>query len=66
VSADRISKLVAQAAEREMAPVPVDMVPLVSAVDGIEFHAYYTGGDVVWRPESDPPAGARQLYVRAV
>jgi hypothetical protein len=71
VSAGRISKLVAEAAEREQAPIPAHMQALTTETDGITFVAYVRAGQFGWlaQPVEDDfglPPGAQQLYVRAV
>lgn len=66
MSANRsISRLVAEAAERESAPISANMQPLTTEVDGIEWLGYLKGGQLRWWANTEPlPEGARQLYVR--
>lgn len=69
MSADKLSRLVAQAAEREAAPIPADMQHLsLSGMDGVQ-RAYLVGNEMIWCRDVDLPAfpaDARPLYVKAV
>lgn len=68
MSADKLSRLVAQAAEREAAPVPADMAHISAQhLDGVVSRGYLIDARLVWWRDDDPrpvPAHARPLYVK--
>lgn len=70
MSAEKLSKLVAEAVEREAAPIPADMEHVsIQRLDGSISRAYLINGVLSWWSDAAPdpvPAGARPLYVRAV
>lgn len=69
MSAEKLSKLVAEAAANQSAPVPAGMEHLsLSGMDGVQ-RAYLLGNEMVWCRDVDLPAfpaDARPLYVKAV
>lgn len=70
MSAEKLGRLVAQAAEKEAAPLPADMEHVSTArLDDSISRAYLLGGTLMWWNDDNPdpiPTGARPLYVKKV
>ncbi len=67
MTADKLSRLVAESVQKQAAPIPADMQH-VSAVrlDGTVLYGYLVNGGMYFVEDSDPLASrGRPLYVRA-
>lgn len=70
MTADKLSRLVAESAQKQAAPIPADMQHLQrTTLSDTIVRAYLINGGFVWWRDDDPtpvPAHAQALYVKAV